>query len=158
MLFNCGVGEDSESPLDSKEIQSVHPKGNQSWIFIGRTDAEAETPTLWPPEVKKWLWKRPWYWERLKTGAEGDNRGCDRWMASLTQWRWVWVNSGSWWWTGRPGMLQFIGSQRVRHDWETELNWTTQMIHWEETSVTVTRDLLTTGQLAFLLGSEYRKK
>ena len=60
MLLNCGVGEDSESPLDSKEIQLVHVKGNQSWIFIGRTDAEAEAPILWPPDAKSWLiWKDP---------------------------------------------------------------------------------------------------
>ena len=80
----------------------------------------------------KWLtwfkkpthWKRPWFWERLKAGGEGDNRGWDGWMPSLTQWTWVWVNSGSWWWTGRPGVLQFMGLQTVRHDWVTELNWT----------------------------------
>ena len=69
-------------------------------------------------------WKRPWCWEGLGAGGEGDNRGWDGWMASLTRCTWVWVNSGSWWWTGRPGVLQFIGSQRVRHDWATELNWT----------------------------------
>ena len=69
-------------------------------------------------------WKRPWCWERLKAGGEGDNRGWDGWMATPTQWTWVWVNSRSWWWTGRPGMLQFMGSQRVRHNWVTELNWT----------------------------------
>ena len=69
-------------------------------------------------------WKRPWCWERLKAGGEGDDRGWDGWMASPTQWTWVWVNSGSWWWTGRPGVLQFMGFQRVRHDWVTELNWT----------------------------------
>ena len=68
-------------------------------------------------------WKRPWYWERLKVG-EGDSGGWDGWMASPTQWTWVWVNSGGWWWTGRPGMLQSMGSQRVGHDWMTELNWT----------------------------------
>ena len=62
----------------------------------------------------------PWCWERLKAGGEGNNRGWDGWMASLTQWSWVWVNSRSWWWTGRPGVLQSIGSQRVRHDWATE--------------------------------------
>ena len=74
---------------------------------------------------KNWLiWKRPWYWERLKVGGEGDNRGWDGWMASPTQWTWVWVNSGSWWWTGRPSVLQSMGSQRVGHDWATELNWT----------------------------------
>ena len=59
--------------------------------------------------------KRPWCWERLKVGGEGDDRGWDGWMASLTQWTWVWVGSGSWWWTGRPGMLQSMGSQRVEH-------------------------------------------
>ena len=64
--------------------------------------------------------------ERLKAGREGDDRGWDGWMASLTQWTWVWVNSGSWWWTGRLGMLQSVGSQRVRHDWVTELNWRTR--------------------------------
>ena len=67
--------------------------------------------------------KRPWCWERLKAGGEGDDREWDGWMASLTQWTWVWVNSGSWWWTGRPGVLQSMGSQRVRLDWVTELNW-----------------------------------
>ena len=66
-------------------------------------------------------WKRPWCWERLKAGGEGDDRGWDGWVASPTQWTWVWVNSGSWWWTGRPGVLQSIGSQRERHDWATEL-------------------------------------
>ena len=68
--------------------------------------------------------KRPWCCEGLKAGGEEDNRGWDGWMASLTQWAWVWVNSGSWWWTGRPGMLQSMGLQRVRHNWATELNWT----------------------------------
>ena len=67
--------------------------------------------------------KRPWCWERLKAGGEGDDRGWDS-VASLTQWTWVWVSSGSWWRTGRPGVLQFMGLQRVRHNWETELNWT----------------------------------
>ena len=108
-----------ESPLDCKEIQPVHPKGNQSWI--GRIDAEAETPILWLPDVKNWLiWKdpgtvthlkRPWCWERLKAGGERDNRGWDGWITSLTQWTWVGVNSGSWWWTGRPGVLQSMESQ-----------------------------------------------
>ena len=113
-----------ESPLDSKEIQPVHPKGNQSWIFIGRTNVEVETPILWPRNAKNWIIWRPWCWERLKAGGEGDDRGWDGWMDSPTQWTWVWVDSGSWWWTGRPGVLQSMGSQRVRHDWMTELNWT----------------------------------
>ena len=67
--------------------------------------------------------KRPWCWEKLKAGGEGDDRGWDGWMASPTQWKWVWVSSGSWWWTGRPGELQSMGLQRVGHDWATELNW-----------------------------------
>ena len=67
-------------------------------------------------------WKRPWCWERLKAG-EGDDRGWDSWMASLTQWSWIWASSGSWWWTGKPGVLQSMRLQRVGHDWETELNW-----------------------------------
>ena len=108
-----------ESPLDYKEIQPVHPKGNQSWVFIGRIDVEAETPILWPPDVKSWLiWKDPdaFQEERVKAKGEGDDRGWDRWMASLTQWTWVWWDSGSWWWTGRPGVLQSMGLQRLRHD------------------------------------------
>ena len=113
-----------ESPLECKEIQSVHPKGDQSWVFIGRTDVEAETPILWPPDAKSWLiWKDPDAgkdWRREEKGMTG----WDGWMASPTQWTWVWVNSGSWWWTGRPGVLRFMGSQRVGHDWVTELNWT----------------------------------
>ena len=68
--------------------------------------------------------KRPWCWERLRAGGEGEDKGWDGWMASPTQWTWVWVDSGSWWWTGRPGVLWFIGSQRAGHDWVTELNWT----------------------------------
>ena len=68
--------------------------------------------------------KRPWCWERLRVGGKGDDRGWDGWMASPTWWTWVWVNSRSWWWTGKPGMLLFMGSQKVGHDWVTELNWT----------------------------------
>ena len=113
-----------ESLLDCKEIQPVHSKGNQSWIFIGRTDAEAKTPILGPPDSKNWDWEKPWCWERLKAGGEGDDRGWDVWMASLTRWTWVSVNSGSWWWTGRPGMLRFMWSQRVGHNWATDLIWT----------------------------------
>ena len=112
-----------ESPLDCKEIQLVHPKGHQSWVFIRRTDAEAETPILWPPRAELTRWKRPWCWEGLGAGGEGDDRGWDGWMASPTWWTWVWVNSGNWWWTGRPGVLRLMGLQRVGHDWATELNW-----------------------------------
>ena len=112
-----------ESPLDWKEIQPVHPKGDQSWVFIGRTDVEAETNTLatWREELTHS--KRLWCWERLRAGGEGDNWGWDGWMASPTQWTSVWVDSRNWWWTGRPGVLQLMRLQRVRHDWATELNW-----------------------------------
>ena len=110
-----------ESPLDGMEIKPVNPKGNQAWIFIERTDAKAETPILWPPDAKIWPW--PWRWERLKAGREGNDRGWDGWMASPTQWTWVWASSRSWWRIGKPGMLQSMGSQRVEHDWVTRLNW-----------------------------------
>ena len=113
-----------ESPLDCKEIQPVHPEGNQFWIFIGRTEAEAETPILWPPDVKSWSLGQDWCWESLKVGEEGDDRGWDGWMASPTQWTWVWVSSRSGWMTGKPGMLHSVGLQRVRHGWLTKLNWT----------------------------------
>ena len=82
-----------ESPLDFKEIKPVNPKGNQSWIFTGKTDAEAEAPILWPPEAKNRFIGKDWCWERLK-GKEEGSRGWDGWMASLTQWTWVWASSG----------------------------------------------------------------
>ena len=125
-----------ESPLDCEEIQPVHPKENQSWIFIGRTDAEAETPILWPSNVKNWLiGKDPDAGKRLKAGGEGDNRGWDGWMTSLILWTWLWASSGSWWWTGKPGMLQSMGLQRVGHDWVTELKWLN--LAWECMSLTL---------------------
>ena len=83
-----------ESPLDTKEIKSVTPKGNQPWILIGRTDAEPEALILWPPDAESTHWKRPWWWERLKAVGEGGDRGWDGWMESLTQWTWVWATSG----------------------------------------------------------------
>ena len=111
-----------ESPLDCKEIKPVYPKANQSWIFIGRIDAQelhSDTLATWFEELTHQ--KRPWYWERLKAGVKGDDRGWDGWMALLmTQWTWIWASSGSWWWTGKPGMLKSTGSQRVRCNWVTE--------------------------------------
>ena len=86
-----------ESPLDCKEIKPVHSEGDQPWDFFGRNDAKAETPVLWPPHAELTHWKRFWCWEGLGAGGEGDDRGWDGWMASLTRWTWVWVNSGSWW-------------------------------------------------------------
>ena len=124
MLSKCGAREDSWESFGSKEINPVNPKGNQPWIFIGRTDTEAEAPIIWPPVAKSWLTGKDWCWERLGAGGEGDDRGWDGWMASLTRWTWIWVNSRSWWWTGRPGVLRFMGSQRVGHDWASVLNWT----------------------------------
>ena len=112
-----------ESPLDCKEIQPVHPKGDQSWVFIGRTDWSWNSNTLATSCEELTHWKRPWCWEGLGAGGEQDDRGWGGWMASPTPWIWVWVDSKSWWWTGRPGMLGFMGSQRVGHDWGTELNW-----------------------------------
>ena len=112
-----------ESPLDCREIQPVHPKGDQSWAFIGRTDVEAETPILWPPDAKSWLiWKDPDAgrdWAQEEKGATEDETNgitdlMDMGLSGL----------GSWWWTGRPGVLWFMRSQRVRNDWVTELNWT----------------------------------
>ena len=112
-----------ESPLDYKEIQLVHPKRDQAWVFIGSSDAEAETPVLWPPHAKSWL-----IWKDRDAGGlragEGDDRGWGGWMASLTQWTWVWVSYRSWWWTWRSGVLWFMGSQRVGQNWATELNCT----------------------------------
>ena len=102
---------------------TVHPKGDQSWMFIGRTDVEAENSNslaTWCERLTHL--KRPWCWERLKVGGEGDDRGWDGWMASPTQWTWVCLNSGSLN-SRRPGVLQSMGSQRVRHDWAPELIW-----------------------------------
>jgi len=106
------------SPLDCKEIQSVHSEGDQPWDFFGRNDAKAETPVLWRPDVKSWLIGKDSDagrdWGQEEKGTTEDE---------MTGWTWVSVNSGSWWWTGRPGMLRFIGSQTVGHDWVTELIW-----------------------------------
>ena len=91
-------------------------------MFIGRTDAEVEIPILWPPDTKNWLIRKDLdAGKDWSLGGEGDDRGWDGWMASLAWWTWVRANSGSWWWTGKPDMLQSMGLQRVGHDWATEL-------------------------------------
>ena len=147
-----------ESPLDCKEIQPVHSKGDQSWVFTGRSDVEAETPILWPPDVKSWHWKRPW----LRAGEEGDNRGWDGCMASLTPWTWVWVNSWSWWWTGRPCVLRFMGSQRVGHDWASspKSNITTPllypMLQQDNCTISEQAPVTTTNQLTIVKTSFHR--
>ena len=129
MLLNCGIGEDywqslglqgdPTSPSWRRSVLGVHWK---DWCWSWNSN----TLTTWWEELT--CWKRSQCWERLRAGGEGDNRGWDGWMASPTQWTWVWVNSGSWWWTGRPGVLWFVGLQRVRHDWATELNWTEPLL------------------------------
>ena len=113
-----------EGPLDCKEIQPVHPEGNQSWIFIEGLMLKVKLQHFGHLMRRADSFEKTWCWRRLRAGGEGDDRGWDGWMASLTQWTWVCVDSGSWWWTGRPGMLWFMGWQRVGHDWATELNWT----------------------------------
>ena len=124
MLLNCGVGEDS--------WESLGLQGDPTSPFWRRS----ALGFLWKEWCWSWNsstlatsceelthWKRLWCWEELGAGGEGDDRGWDGWMASLTRRMWVWVNSRSWWWTGGPGVLRFMGSQRVGHDWATELNW-----------------------------------
>ena len=120
--FDCSVGEDSweslglqgdpTSPFWRKFVLNIHWK---DWCWSWNS----KTLVTWCEKLTHR--KRPWCWERLKAGGEGDNRGGDGWMASPTLWTWVWVSSRSWWWTGKPGMLQSMGSQSVRQDWVTEL-------------------------------------
>ena len=122
MLLNCGVGEhsweslglqgDPTSPSSMRSVSGVHWK---DWCWSGNSN------TLATSCKELTHWKSPWCCEGLGAGGKGDDRGWDGWMVSLTRWTWVWVNSGSWWCTGRPGVLRFLGSQRVRHDWVTEL-------------------------------------
>ena len=124
MLLNCGVGEDSweshglqgdpTGPSYRRSVLGIHWR---NWCW----SCNSNTLATWCQELTHW--KRPCCWERLRAGGEGDERGWDGWMASPTQQTWVWVNSWNWWWTGRPGMLWFMGSQRAGHDWVTELNW-----------------------------------
>ena len=115
-----------ESPLDYKELKPVNRKGDQpsilnihwkdwSWSWNSNTLA------TWCKELTPW--KKPWSWGRLKAEGKGDDRGWDNWMTSLTRWTWVWASSSDWWWTGKPGVLQSMWLQRVRHNWATELNW-----------------------------------
>ena len=122
-----------------------YPKGNQPWISIGRTDAEA--PRLWPPDVKlQYFWpphlKRPWCWVRLKAKGGGGDRGWDGWMSSPTQWTWVWANSGRQWRTGKPGMLQFMRLQKSqiwlssRTTWsDSSEKWNVFLIPWRTNSL-----------------------
>ena len=110
-----------ESPFNCKEIQPVHPKGNQSWIFIGRTDAETETPNFGHLMGRTDSLEKTPMLGKIEGGRRRGPRGWDGCMASLTQWTWVWVSARSWWWTGRPGALQSMGLQRS--DTTERLNW-----------------------------------
>ena len=122
MLLNCGVGEYSRESLglqgdqisqsSRKSVLNIHWK-DWCWRWNSRTLA------TWCKELTPW--KKPWCCERLKAGGGGDNRGWDGWRASPTRWTWIWASSRSWWWTGMSGVLQSMGSQRIRHDWATEL-------------------------------------
>ena len=126
MFLNCGAREDSwesfgqqgdpSSPSSRKSVLNIHWK---DWCWSWNSNVSA----TWCEELTHW--KRPWCWERLRAVGEGDERGWDDWMASPMQCTWVCINSGSWWWTGMPDVLQSTGSQRVERDWATELNWRT---------------------------------
>ena len=126
MLLNCGIGEDSWESLRlqgdqtsqsyRKSVLNIHCK---VWCWSWNSN------TLATCCKELTHWKKPWCWEKSKVGGKGDNRGWDGWMSSPTRLTWVWVSSRSWWWTGKPGMLQSMGSQTVGHDWVTELNWFT---------------------------------
>ena len=125
MLLNCGVGEDSWEPL-GLQGDPTSPFWRRSALgFLWKEWCWSwSSSTLATSCEELTHWKRLWCWEGLGAGEEGDDLGWDGWMASLTRRTQVWVNSGSWWWTGRPGVLWFMGSQRVGHNWVTELNWT----------------------------------
>ena len=124
-----------ESPLDCKAIQPVNPEGNQSWIFTGRTDAEA--PILWLPGMKNWLiWKDPDAgkdWRQKEKGKTEDEMV--GWHHPPTGWTWVWASSRSWWWTGKPVVQKYMGSQRVGHDWVTELKYRENYFSWKSTKI-----------------------
>ena len=122
-FWTVEVEKPLESPLDFKEIQPVYPKGDQSWCSLEGVMLKLKLQYFDHLLQRADSLKRPWCWARLKAGGEGDNRGWDGWMASPTQCTWVWVNSGSWWWTGTHGVLRSMRSQRVGlSDW-IELNW-----------------------------------
>ena len=143
MLLNSSVGEDSWESLglqgtavsNQSILKEISPEYSLERLML---KLKLQYLATWCEELTHF--KRPWCWERLNAG-EGEDRGWAGWMASLTWWTWVAASSGSWWWTGRPGMLKFMGSQKDGHDWATELNWTSMMKlrwyqsqHWVMTS------------------------
>ena len=129
MLLKCGIGEDSWESLGLQGDPTSPLWRRWALGFLWKEWYWSSNSSTWATSCEELThWKRLWCWEGLGAGGEGDNRGWDGWMASLTQWTWVWVNSESWWWTGRPGVLRFMGSQRVTHNWVTGLNWTSEII------------------------------
>ena len=132
ILLNCDIGEDSweslglqgnpTSPSHRKSFLNTHQK---DWCWSWNSS----TLAIWCEKLTRW--KGPWCWEKLRVGGKGDDRGWDGWMASPTQWTWVWVNSGSWWWTGRPDVLQSMASQKAGHNWATELSCELRLIFLE---------------------------
>ena len=138
MLLNCGVGEDS---WESLELQGdpTSPFWRRSVLgFLWREWCQCwNSSTLAISCEELTHWKRLWCWEGLGAGEEGDDKGWYGWMASPTWWTWVWVNSGNWWWTERPGVLRFMGLPRVGHDWVTELNWSLYIVMYRSAAVNV---------------------
>ena len=132
MLQSVGSQRIRDDWLTEQQQRDNHTKGSK-WerqISYGITQEWCwNSSTLATSCEQLTHWKRLWCWEGLGAGGEGDDRGWDGWMASPTRWMWVWVTSGSWWWTGRPGVLWFMGSQRVGHNWVTELNWTVDHLY-----------------------------
>ena len=124
MLLNCGVGEDSWVPCTVGRFSQYILKEISPGCSLERLMLKLKLKYFGHLMQRADSFEKTLCWERLRAGGEGDDRGWDGRMASLTQWTWVWVNSGSWWWTGRPGVLQSMGLQRVGHDWAAELNWT----------------------------------
>ena len=121
-FWTAVLEETPESNLDSRRsnqslLKDISPEYSLERLML---NLKLQSLATWFEELTPW--KRPWCWERLKAGGEVDSKGWDSWMAPPTWRTWVWANSGSWWWTGKPGVLQSMGSQRVRHNWATELN------------------------------------
>ena len=144
-----------ESPLDCKEAHPVHPKGDQSLVFFPWKDWcwSLNSNTLATSCEELTHWKRPWCWEGLGAGGEGDDRGWDGWMASPTGWIWVWVDSRSWWWTGRPGVLQFMGvskSQTWLSNW-TELKKSEHKTTDPSIAIYIMNNLVWVGSVSFCL-------
>ena len=126
MLLNLGVREDAWIPWTARRsnqsiLKEISPEYLLEGLMLKLKLQPDETVATWWEELTHL--KKPWCWERLKGGVEGDDRRWDGWMASPTRWTWVWASSRNWWWTGRPGVLQSMRSQRVGHYWVTELNW-----------------------------------